>query len=210
MDCTQPTVVDARVWLAIKPPSDPLASTAWSLAHAHQAPWLVNHGLRTYAWGQALAVIGDLRPDTPCLFAAAMLHDAGLTAQAAHPGDHCFALRGARYARAALVGSADARRVENVAQAIARHLDFQVPVRDGVEAHLLQAGAMVDVLGRGLARISPSVRQQVLEAHPRLKMKVELCRCMREQVARSPQSRIGFYARKIGFIELIQRAPFEE
>ncbi|MCW7536742.1 HD domain-containing protein [Aquabacterium sp. A7-Y] len=202
-------IENPKLWKAIEPPTGRLAERAWSLAKASQPEWLQNHGLRTYAWAQALGVIGGLEAHDECLFAASVLHDAGLTPAAATPSEHCFAIRGARYARQALapVGS---ESVEIVAHAIARHLDLVVPVGDGVEAHLLQAGAAVDVLGQGLARIPPVVREHVLHRHPRQQMKKELCRCMQQVAATAPSTRAGFYVRRIGFINLIERSPFEE
>lgn len=199
-----------RLWQAIEPPRGRLAERALQLAQAQQPPWLLNHGLRTYAWGQALAVLGDLQPDGECLFAASVLHDAGLTPAAAQPPDHCFAVRGARYARAALADAGPPPAVHRVAQAIARHLDLQVPLADGVEAHLLQAGASVDVMGRGLARLPSPLRDRVLQAHPRLQMKNELCRCLRHEAQNAPRSRMGLYVRRLGLVDLVQRAPFDE
>lgn len=205
----QAELANPALWRAIAVPKGRLAERAWSLACAHQPPWIVNHGLRTHAWAQAFGVIGGLSPDGEALFSAAMLHDAGLTAVAALPADHCFAVRGAGYARRSLDGVADARTVEAVAEAIARHLDFQVDVGDGVEAHLLQAGAMADVLGRGLHRLAGTLREQVLSAHPRLGMKEELCRCMAREAAAAPHSRIACYVRRIDFLSLVRQAPFD-
>lgn len=198
------------LWQAVQAPEGPLAARAWGLARAHQPAWLINHGLRTYAWAQAFAVIGALRPDREVLYAAAMLHDAGLTPAAATPAEHCFAVRGARYARQALAAEASADRVEHVAEAIARHLDLQVHLHEGVEAHLLQAGAMVDVLGRGLQRVPADLREQVLQAHPRLQMKEALCRCMTTAVQGAPHSRAACYVRRLDFLRLIREAPFDE
>lgn len=198
------------LWRAIEAPKGRLAQRAWALAQEHQPPWMVNHGLRSYAWGQALGVIGGLSPDREALFAAAMLHDAGLTPVAATPPQSCFAIRGARHARHALEGATDLRTLEVVVQAIARHLDLHVDVGDGVEAHLMQAGAMADVLGHRVDRVPHDVREQVLGAHPRLGMKEELCRCMSRETAAAPHSRVGCYVRHIDFLNLIRQAPFEE
>lgn len=84
-----------------------------------------------------------------------MLHDVGLTPHAASPAEHCFAVRGARYARSKLQAHASEEQLHAVATAISLHLDLKVERSQGLEAHLLQAGAGVDVLGRGLGRIRP-------------------------------------------------------
>lgn len=199
-----------KVWRAIEAPNGRLTDLAWALAREHQPVWLVNHCLRTYAWGQAFGVVAGINPDREALFAASMLHDAGLTPVAAEPPGHCFALRGARYARRTLDGVTDANTVNVVADAIARHLDLQVEVRDGVEAHLLQAGAMADVLGHKLAGLPKSVRQHVLSMHPRVGMKEALCRCLVRESAAAPRSRVACYVKHIDFLSLIRRSPFDE
>lgn len=199
-----------KLWRAIEAPKGRLADRAWTLAREHQPAWVVNHCLRTHAWGQAFGVIGGLSPDREVLFSAAMLHDAGLAPVAASPSQHCFAIRGAHYAKRNLDGLTDARTLEVVADAIARHLDFKVDVRDGVEAHLLQAGAMADVLGRNVARIPETVRRSVLSVHPRIGMKEELCRCMARESAAAPHSRAACYVKYIDFLNLIRQAPFED
>lgn len=198
------------VWTAIESPQGQLANRAWALAYEHQPAWLVNHALRTHVWGQALGVIDGLSPDKEVLFAAAMLHDVGLTPAAAHPPHHCFSIRSARYAKDHLSDATDAAKLNVVAEAIARHLDLQVSLNDGVEAHLLQAGAMADVVGQGIAKLPAPMREHVVSTHPRLGMKVELCRCMAREAAAAPHSRAACYVRRIDFLNLIRHAPYEE
>jgi hypothetical protein len=203
-------LLDPALWNAIEAPHGKLAGRAWELASDHQPAWLLNHGLRTHAWAQAFAVVAGLAPDREGLFAAAMLHDAGLTAAAATPASHCFAVRGARYAAQALDGATEPATLDLVAEAIARHLDLQVDLGDGAEAHLLQAGAMADVLGHRLPQLPLALRTHVLTTHPRLKMKEELCRCMTKEIAAAPHTRMHCYVRRIDFLGLIRQAPFEE
>jgi hypothetical protein len=206
----QSDLFDPALWNAIEAPRGSLAAHAWELALAHQPAWLLNHSLRTHAWAQAFGVLAGLAPDREALFAAAMLHDAGLTPAAATPANHCFAVRGARYAAQALDGVAAPATLDLVAEAIARHLDLQVDLREGAEAHLLQAGAMADVLGHRVTQIPPALRTHVLTAHPRLKMKEELCRCMTKEITAAPHTRSDCYMRRIDFLSLIRQAPFEE
>ncbi len=205
-----PAWMTGKLVASMLPPEGSLAQKAWQLAQAHQPEWLNQHTLRTWAFAQALGIVGDLAFDREQLFAAAALHDIGLVPEAATPTDHCFAVRGARYATRTLQAVASKRAVDIVAHAIARHLDLSVEPSDGVEAHLLQAGAMADVLGRGLSRLSTDYRQIVLERHPRAGMKHALCQCMRHEAATAPRSRMGLYVRRIGFVDLIQRAPYED
>lgn len=202
--------LDARALDAVTPPQDALSRHAWKLAQTTQPPWLVQHALRTYAWGQLLALQGDLRPDRSVLFAACMLHDVGLTPHADSPPDHCFAVRGARYAQQHMRPHANPAQSLTVANAISLHLDLTVGLEQGTEAHLLQAGAGIDVLGRRIRAIPQPVRQAVLERHPRLGMKQALCQCMRVEAQQAPRTRLGLYTKRLGFLQLIEKAPFAE
>ena len=76
-----------------------------------------------------------LSPDREALFAAAMLHDAGLTPVASHTAAKPLLPHpGCPACAACLEGATDLRTLEVVVQAIARHLDLHVDVGDGVEA----------------------------------------------------------------------------
>ncbi|MCR5883825.1 hypothetical protein LRS03_13550 [Rhizobacter sp. J219] len=203
-------LLNPALWNAIEAPQGRLANRAWELARGQQPAWLLNHGLRTHAWAQAFGVIAGLAPDREALFAAAMLHDAGLTPAAPTPANHCFAVRGARYAASSLKEVAAPATLNLVAEAIARHLDLQVDPGDGAEAHLLQAGAMADVLGHRVQQLPLALRTHVLTVHPRLQMKEELCRCMTKEITLAPHTRVDCYVRRIDFLSLIRQAPFEE
>jgi hypothetical protein len=191
-------------------PDSPLSKLAWDTAALHQPPWLQNHALRTYAWGSVLGELRGVAFNRDVLFAASALHDVGLTPAAAMPSNECFAWRGAQFARQTLADGGHLSSAPPVAEAIARHLDVRVDVVDGAEAHLLQAGAAVDVTGRGLTRIPCALHAPVIAKHPRLGMKAQLCACMRREAAAAPNTRVGIYERHANFTRLIESAPFEE
>ena len=199
------------LWRSLQAPKSALAQMVWQYTRVRQPEWLNNHCLRTFAWAQAVGHIGGIKADADLLFAAAALHDIGLTPSASEPTTYCFAMRGATHARQLLAPSLPTEQVETVSKAIAHHLDFRVGLDDaGAEAHLLQAGAMIDVLGKGISHVPRAVREQILIEYPRLHMKRELCQCIRQQVAGAPNSRMGLYVGRFGFLKLIARAPFDE
>ncbi len=195
---------------ALTVPQDGLSKHAWQLAQTTQDPWLVEHAVRTFVWGSLLGQQAGLTPERPVLFAACMLHDVGLTHHAATPTDHCFAVRGARYAQRHLAAHATTEENRRVAEAISLHLDLTVTLEQGQEAHLLQSGAALDVVGKGLRRIPQDVQREVLQQHPRTNMKQALCRCLRAAAAEAPRSRIALYNRRFRFLELVNNAPFDE
>jgi hypothetical protein len=211
---TKPITVLDRLELRalehVQHPWDTLAFAASTAAQELQPQWLTNHGWRTYAWGTLLALQGDLRYDNSLFFCACMLHDVGLTAHAAAPGDQCFTLRSARAASDILrVAGASETQMHCVAQAITLHLNLEVGVEQGVEAHLVQAGAGLDVVGQRSQEVPASLQQAIVDKHPRLDFKHRFCSCMRTEAQATPHARTGLYVRRLGFLDLIRQAPFD-
>jgi hypothetical protein len=195
----------------IEHPWDALAFAASTAAQELQPQWLTNHGWRTYAWGTLLALKADLKYDKSLLFSACMLHDLGLTPHAAAPSDQCFTLRSSLAASDILrsAGASEAQ-LHCVAQAITLHLNLEVGVEHGVEAHLVHAGAGLDVVGQRSQEVPVLLRQVIVEKHPRLGFKHQFCNCMRIESRSTPNSRTGLYVRRLRFLDLIGQAPFDE
>lgn len=195
----------------VEHPWDALAFAASTAAQQLQPQWLTNHGWRTYAWGTLLARNADLDYDKSLFFSACMLHDLGLTPHAAAPNDQCFTLRGARAASDILrTAGASEGQVHCVAQAITLHLNLDVGVEQGVEAHLVQAGAGLDVVGQRSQEVPALLRHAVVGKHPRLGFKHQFCNCIQAESANTPRSRMGLYVRRLRFLDLIRQAPFDE
>ena len=124
------------------------------------SPALLNHSYRTYAFGAALGALANIDVDRELLFAAAMLHDVGLT----HPVDRVdFTLASARVARdvAETVGLSTAA-TETMRTAITLHHSPGVSLADGPVAYLLSAGAGVDVAGLQAWKLPPRVLAEVI------------------------------------------------
>lgn len=204
-------LLDASALDSLAPPSGPLVDLATQAASRLQPLWLNHHCWRTYAWGSLLALQAGLEFDRRLFFVACQLHDLGLTRHAAHPAHDCFTLRGARLARTLLEGAhASPDEIQRVEQAIVLHMNLEVGVDEGVEAHLLQAGAALDVVGQRQQELPAALQDAVLGRYPRLAFKEQMCRCMRIESLAAPQSRAGFFVRRLGFVALIEAAPFED
>jgi HD superfamily phosphodiesterase len=203
----------AVVMESLRVPDSPTALRAAELCAQLSPLWLTHHCTRTYLWGCALGLRASLSYDEEFLYIAAMLHDLGLTPD--HWGKdataQCFGVEGARAAKAfAREAGWDARRQDALAEAICLHLNVVVPVRQGVEAHLLQAGASCDVIGAAYHAIAPKTRALVLEQYPRLDFKREITNTLRQQVLLRPDARAALLAHNLQFGERIARAPFAE
>lgn len=203
----------ARIDLAsLRIPDSGVARQADGLMRGLSPPWLANHCMRTYLWGAICAQARRIKFDDESLFVASALHDLGLTPRHAcdTPCAACFAVEGARAAaRFALdAGWPDERR-HRLSEAIALHLNVRVGLRHGAEAHLLHAGAAMDLVGAGIRRLHPDTVGQVIHAYPRLGFKENIVTAMKAQSQRSPQSRAGFLM-GLGFAGMIRAAPLAD
>ena len=197
---------------SLRIPDTAACVAAGQLLAAASEPWLVNHCLRTFFWATLLGKSDGCTYDEELLFLGSALHDLGLTAGGAKlppvPAA-CFAVEGAFTADAFLAQRGVPReRRERVAEAIALHMNVRVPLKHGVEAHLLHAGAGFDVVGARYGELAAGTRDAVLARHPRLEAKRDLVAVMKQQSHARPQSRAAFLCRH-GLISLIRQSDFE-
>src|ERR1700681_3086950 len=111
---------------------------------------LLSHVFRTYYFGAMLGAYHKLKYDRETFFAAALLHDIGLTESRIAPLTQCcFAVSGGRQARAFLVGKHHpTAQAQVVGDAISAHLNLYVSVRQyGEVASMVAKGAVCDLFG---------------------------------------------------------------
>ncbi len=155
---------------ALRPPTTSLAKDALAYAEETHSQALLFHSWRTYFLGRLIAEQGGLDYDNDIFFAAAILHDVGLTDDCPVPVSQCcFAVQGGRQVKSYLdeCGHA-AATVHKVSEAIALHLNIHVRQRlHGAEAHMLARGATCDLFGFGRRRIRLANLQDLFERYPR-------------------------------------------
>lgn len=195
--------LDVKVLL---PPSSILTRTAEQYAQQRLSPMLLNHSYRTYAFGMALGALEDVDVDRELLFAAALLHDVGLSG---HPRHVDFTLASARAARdvAETVGLSTAA-TETMRDAITLHHTPGVTLKHGPVAYLLAAGAGVDVAGLRSWQLPPEVLQRMVQERPREGFKRDFGRAWREEAAAVPAGRARLLRRYGAFGLAIKLAPF--
>jgi hypothetical protein len=154
----------------LTPPDSKIVKDALAYAEeTHVAP-LLRHSWRSYYFGALIAVHDGIEFDRELGFTAAILHDLGLTASAnPRPCDCCFAVGGALQAREFLLSKRHSREHSNaIADAISIHLNIHVPVEEhGALAFLVARGAVCDVFGAGVSRISSGSINEVLVMYSR-------------------------------------------
>jgi hypothetical protein len=192
---------------ALRAPSSVLTRAAEQVADDRLTPALLNHSYRCYGFGAALAAIEDLDVDRELLFAAAMLHDTGLSQPPVSGVD--FTLTSARIALdvAETVGLSSAA-TETLRTAITLHHSPDVTLADGSEAYLLSAAAAVDVIGLGREKLPDTVVDSLLTERPRLGFQEEFRSLWAAEAAAVPHGRARLLRRWGAFDLAIRLAPY--
>jgi hypothetical protein len=152
---------------SISIPDSKLAREVTELIRDTESDLLFQHSTRVYFWAALTGRRKGLIFDSELLYAAAMFHDIGLTHRF-RESPLRFEVDGANAARDFLrghgLGEAD---LDKVWMAIALHTTPGIPEHMHPEIALVQAGAGMDVAGRGYEQFSDEQRAAVIAAHPR-------------------------------------------
>jgi len=153
--------------LGIRIPDSRLARELTQLIRDTESDLLYHHSLRVYCWGALAGHRKALKFDAELLYAASMFHDIGLTARYGS-SQLRFEVDGANAARDFLrshgISEGD---IETVWNAVALHTTPGIPQFMRPEIALVQAGAGMDVAGRGYDEFTDAEREAVLAAFPR-------------------------------------------
>ena len=201
--------VDLGVVSDRQPPDTALVREVGELAaESLSADWL-RHSLRTWLWGELLGELDGIEYDAESFHVAALLHDLTLsTAYPTPPETGCFAVHGGDVARRLLTErGAPAEQADLVGDAIAAHFNVRVPISWGTEAHLLNAGAYLDIVGRRRPELPAAVVTAVLERYPREGLEAAVFAAMAAEAKARPHSRPGVLWR-LGMRGAVRRAGF--
>lgn len=148
-------------------PDSRLARAATELIRDTESDLLYHHSVRVYFWGSLLGRRRHLRFDPELLYIASMFHDLGLTSRY-QQSPLRFEVDGANAARDFLRSHGVAESdIATVWAAIALHTTPGIPEHMHPEIALIQAGAGMDVAGRGYQDFGDDEREAVIAAHPR-------------------------------------------
>jgi hypothetical protein len=148
-------------------PDSKLAREVTQFIRDTEGDLLFHHSARVYFWGALTGTRTGLSYDPELLYTAAMFHDIGLTARYEESRLR-FEVDGANAARDFLRGHGISEGdIETVWNAVALHTTPGVPEFMRPEIALVQAGAGMDVAGRGYDQFTEAQREAVVAAHPR-------------------------------------------
>lgn len=171
-------------------PDSEICNAARDYAERVSEPFLFNHVMRTYVFGEIVGAKRGLKPDHELLFVAAVLHDLGITDVV--PVKARFELEGADAAKEFLAtrGMSD-KNIDIVWKAIALHTTFAVPQNMRPEIALTQVGAAVDVGAMPLSALSEAVIAEILDAYPRLGFKQALVQAFLGLYEKNPAAAVA-------------------
>ncbi|QUN32361.1 HD domain-containing protein (plasmid) [Cupriavidus sp. KK10] len=148
-------------------PDSQLAREVAQLIRDTESELLFNHSTRVYLWGALLGIRKSVAFDPELLYVAAMFHDIGLTS-AYRESQLRFEVDGANAAREFLRSHhVDEADIAKVWTAVALHTTPGIPEHMHGEIALVQAGAGMDVAGRGFDAFTEEQRTAVVAAYPR-------------------------------------------
>jgi HD domain len=151
----------------VRIPGSKIAREVTQFIRDTESDLLFHHSVRVYFWGSLTGNRMQLRFDPELLFTAAMFHDIGLTARYEN-SQLRFEVDGANAARDFLRGHGISENdIETVWNAVALHTTPGIPQFMRSEIALVQAGAAMDVAGRGYDQFTSEQREAVIAAFPR-------------------------------------------
>jgi hypothetical protein len=193
---------------ALPLPDSRLARDAEGECRELLTPIMVNHSLRTFWFGLALAQRDGLTLDREHLYVTSLLHDIAL--ESPDP-KCCFAIAGGRRMQAlALRADCDAALAETLGDAIAQHITPGVDAGAGPLAPTIAAGAMLDLTGLRLTDLAPGFVAGVHRRHPRLGCAKHLAECWRREVRAFPEGRAAAVERLARFSLILRLSPHRD
>jgi len=179
---------------------------ALELVIRHSPDYLINHCLRSYAFGVSMAHKVKQPFDKEVFFLGAVMHDLGLTDEL--DKGNTFEIDGAIAARAFCIEHDVANeKADLVHEMVAHHNSVGVAHKLDPEIALLHFGAGADVAGLWISDIHKQTIEEVLLEYPRLDFKQGMAKLLAEQINRKPNSYMAPLI-ELGFLKKIEKMPF--
>jgi cyanamide hydratase family protein with HD domain len=193
----------------IKIPDTNLVKEATELVEACSPKFLVNHSIRTYCFGVAIARHLNIKADMELFYLSSIMHDLGLVAPH-DKSEGSFEVVGANVAHQFLLEKGVSQdKSDLVHEAIALHSAVGIAHKREPEIALVHFGAGVDVIGFRAGDVSKQTRDAIVGAYPRNEFKKAFPPLLQNQVEIKPHCHIaGHY--QLGFAAKIKGAPFSE
>ncbi|WP_396588010.1 hypothetical protein [Bermanella sp. R86510] len=189
-----------------KVPDSLLCKRALEMVSECSSPFLLNHGLRSYAFAVAMAHKVKKPFDKEVLFVGSVMHDLGLTDAHDHGGT--FECDGARGAREFCVEqNMPTEKADLIHEMVALHNSVGIAHKKDPEIALLHFGAGLDVAALWIKDIHPTTLQEIIAEHPRLDFVESFTALLEDQLERKPDSYMKTMI-DLGFLKKMRTVPF--
>jgi hypothetical protein len=179
---------------------------ALAMVTEYSPDYIVNHCLRSYAFGVVMAHKTKHSFDKEVFFLGAIMHDLGLNSH--FDTGNTFEIDGAKAARNFCIGhDISAEKADLVHEMVAHHNSVGIAHKLDPEIALLHFGAGADVAGLWIKDIHKETLSEVLSEFPRLDFKQGMIKLVSDQIKNKPHSYMAPFI-QLGFLKKIENVPF--
>jgi len=191
---------------AYQVPDSENCQKALAMVAEYSPDYLVNHSLRSYAFGIAMAHKAKQPFDKEVFFLGAIMHDLGLTSE--FDTGNTFEVDGAKAARSFCVEhEINTEKADLVHEMVVHHNSVGIAHKLDPEVALLHFGAGADVAGLWIKDIHKVTLTEVLSEFPRLDFKQGMIKLLSDQINIKPHSYMAPFI-QLGFLKKIEDVPF--
>jgi hypothetical protein len=200
-------------------PDTTLANDATDILREFGSDLIFNHSIRVYLFAAEQGRWANRKFDPELLYVSAVFHDLGLSKEFSSPSER-FEVDGANAVREFLTShNVPETAVETAWQAIALHTTPGVTKYMRPEVALLFTGVGLDVLGEGLETFPTRVREEIVNAYPRVGFKEGIVKAFFGGFAHKPGTTWGTVKADVcerfipgyhspNFVDMIANSPF--
>lgn len=182
-------------------PDTKACKEALQLVEQNSPTFLLNHSIRSYAFGLAMSHKVNKPIDREVFFVGSIMHDIGLTRLASQGGT--FEVEGAKVARDfSLKHDISTDRGDLIHEMVALHNSVGVAHKCDPEIALLHFGAGADVAGLWVHDIHRQTLHEVLDAYHDEGCKEGMAKLIQQQVLSKPDSYMSTIV-ELGFLNKV-------
>jgi hypothetical protein len=209
-----------RLIAGISVPDGPLITAVIEHAEGLSEPYLFNHAMRSWLFAEAIGRIKGIDYDREVVAIGTILHDIGLTASVSGPNR--FEVNGADAALSFIQGKGlSDRRAQLIWDLVALNSTPSLALHKEPEVAVATMGIGLDYGGFGIEALPTTDVERILNAFPRLKMKLQFAETCCRLVTNKPETSHDNFLRDFGerfvpgykavsTVDLLMNAPFDE
>ncbi|EEX34387.1 MULTISPECIES: hypothetical protein [Vibrio] len=175
---------------------------ALTMARENYPDFILNHSLRTYAYGLALEHLVKNPVNKEVFFVGTILHYIGL--ELGNESNDSFELVGAKTARQFAISMKLAHyKADRIHEMIAQQNSFGVTHRKVSEVTLLQMASKLDLTRLWIKHVNPKTSREIKHQYPDHGLQSKMINFLEKQIHETPSSNWAIM-KELGFLEKIK------